>query len=274
MITYLVYISFNGLVKQALASFGRENYWPESGNIERISNARRLCSGLIRLGSLQINDRRYSLENFLGAGLRMAVKSKKTINRRLPPAERREQIIQAARRVFIRMGLNGARTRDIADEIGVTEATLYIYFKTKHELFQVAIVEPLQALIKLPKMKGSVFANALSDDEKRAICRAAIKDIVVSMTDVYPLLITAQFSDQESGIAIYNSDIYPILQEISKATSVGFKLRDKKYAEFVAISTFGLCFSLVMHHHYTKTDLNIEKAADRITGLLLDGIAA
>ncbi|RNL66795.1 TetR/AcrR family transcriptional regulator [Zhongshania marina] len=200
-------------------------------------------------------------------------KSLKSITRRLPPAERKEQIVAAARRVFIRMGLNGARTRDIADEIGVTEATLYIYFKTKQELFQAAIVEPLQALIKLPSMKGVDFARAPSAQEKRKVCRAAVREIVTSMADVYPLLITAQFSDHESGTAVYNSDIYPILKEIGEAVNVGFSLADRRYAEFVAISTFGLSFSLVMHHHFTEAPLDIDEVTDKIAGLLLDGVS-
>ena len=197
----------------------------------------------------------------------------KSIARRLPPAERREQIIHAARRVFIRMGLNCARTRDIADEVGVTEATLYIYFKTKQELFYIAIIEPLQALIKLPTMKGVDFARAPSSKEKREVCLAAVREIVTSMAEVYPLLITAQFSDQESGVAIYISDIYPIIREIGNAAKVGFELADKNYAEFVAISTFGLSFSLVMHHHYTKTPIDIEDVSDKISRLLLDGVS-
>ncbi|NKI16038.1 TetR/AcrR family transcriptional regulator [Spongiibacter sp. KMU-166] len=203
----------------------------------------------------------------------MVTKKTKNITRRLPPAERKQQIVEAARRVFIRMGLNGARTKDIAEEASVTEPTLYIYFNTKQDLFDAAIVEPLQKLIKLPKMKGVDYAEAPSAKEKREICRTAIKEIVTSMADVYPLLITAQFSDQESGTAIYNHNIYPILKEIGKAASVGFDIPDSDYAEFVALSTFGLSFSIVMHHHYMNLPLDIDKASDRITGLLLDGVA-
>jgi len=45
------------------------------------------------------------------------------------------QILEAARKVFIRKGLEGARMQEIADEAGINKALLHYYFRSKEKLF-------------------------------------------------------------------------------------------------------------------------------------------
>lgn len=54
--------------------------------------------------------------------------------RRQQAEERREQILDAALRVFSQKGYAGASIRDIAREVGVTEGLLYHYFESKEKL--------------------------------------------------------------------------------------------------------------------------------------------
>ena len=44
-------------------------------------------------------------------------------------------ILEAARRIFLRKGMDGARMQDIADEAGINKALLHYYFKSKQMLF-------------------------------------------------------------------------------------------------------------------------------------------
>lgn len=55
---------------------------------------------------------------------------------RLKKAERRELIIERATDVFMKHGLSGARTREIARSCGINEALLYKHFKSKEQLFR------------------------------------------------------------------------------------------------------------------------------------------
>jgi AcrR family transcriptional regulator len=48
----------------------------------------------------------------------------KRVRKRMASEQRREQILLAARTVFVKKGLDGARTRDIAAEAGINEAML------------------------------------------------------------------------------------------------------------------------------------------------------
>lgn len=63
---------------------------------------------------------------------------------RMSAAGRRKKIVSAAYEVFIEQGYSGARTKEIADRAGVTEAFLYRHFVSKDEMYQTAIVEPFR----------------------------------------------------------------------------------------------------------------------------------
>jgi AcrR family transcriptional regulator len=54
--------------------------------------------------------------------------------------ERKDQILNAAERVFTRKGIDLARMDDIAEETGLSKGTLYLYFKSKGDLI-IAILE-------------------------------------------------------------------------------------------------------------------------------------
>lgn len=69
--------------------------------------------------------------------------------RRLPPEERRRQIVEEAVRFFAEVGLDG-KTRELARRLGVTQSLLFNYFATKDELME-AVYE-------------RVYIDRLSDD--------------------------------------------------------------------------------------------------------------
>ena len=53
---------------------------------------------------------------------------------------KRRQIIEGARQVFLAQGFDAASMNDIARKAGVSKGTLYVYFKSKEDLFE-AIAE-------------------------------------------------------------------------------------------------------------------------------------
>lgn len=69
--------------------------------------------------------------------------------RRLPPNERRQQIVDGAVAFFAEVGLEG-NTRDLAKRLGVTQSLLFNYFATKDDLIE-AVYE-------------QVYLNRLSPD--------------------------------------------------------------------------------------------------------------
>jgi AcrR family transcriptional regulator len=57
---------------------------------------------------------------------------------------KRRQIIDGACRVFLAQGFDAASMGSIAREAGVSKGTLYVYFKSKEELFEAIVEEQCQ----------------------------------------------------------------------------------------------------------------------------------
>lgn len=64
-----------------------------------------------------------------------------------------EKILNAARNVFKKKGMTGARMQEIADEAGINKALLHYYFRSKEKLFEKVLHETLEeALSSLAKI--------------------------------------------------------------------------------------------------------------------------
>lgn len=72
-------------------------------------------------------------------------------------------ILEAARKIFIRKGMEGARMQEIADEAGINKALLHYYFRSKEKLFE-AIFE--DAILKIVPGIMEMFRSDLPLFEK------------------------------------------------------------------------------------------------------------
>lgn len=64
---------------------------------------------------------------------------------------KKEQIVEAARKLFTKYGYKKVSMDEIAKEAGVTKKTVYAYFKDKDELFKYFIFEEVDVMKKLVK---------------------------------------------------------------------------------------------------------------------------
>jgi AcrR family transcriptional regulator len=62
-------------------------------------------------------------------------------------SEVRSLLLEAARNLFAAKGYPGAATRDIAQAAGVSEALLFRHFGTKAQLFERAVIDPINEFI-------------------------------------------------------------------------------------------------------------------------------
>ena len=74
-----------------------------------------------------------------------------------------EQILDAAKQVFIRKGFDGARMQEIADLAGINKAMLHYYFRSKDQLFYKIFDETFQKI--MPQIRA-LLMNELSFEEK------------------------------------------------------------------------------------------------------------
>jgi AcrR family transcriptional regulator len=112
---------------------------------------------------------------------------------RLPPDERRAQVLEAARRVFVRDGFTEASTAAVAREAGVTRPLVHHYFGSRRELFLAVIAELAE---RLP----AAIRTDLQDlplEEVVAVNAASILDAVERDRDAWVALLSAAGADPD-----------------------------------------------------------------------------
>lgn len=74
-----------------------------------------------------------------------------------------EKIYEAARRIFILKGMEGARMQEIADEAGLNKALLHYYFRSKENLFKAVFKDIFTKFFN--KVRDTLFSE-ISAKEK------------------------------------------------------------------------------------------------------------
>jgi len=59
-------------------------------------------------------------------------------------SESESKILDAAKNVFLRKGMDGARMQEIADEAGINKSLLHYYFRSKEKLFEAVFQSVIQ----------------------------------------------------------------------------------------------------------------------------------
>ena len=126
-------------------------------------------------------------------------------------ARRRQQIMVAAKRVFAQRGFNRATMEDIAQEAELSPGTLYLYFKSKDELYASLSLRLLQFLqIRLEHVDNDVEQDP----------EAKLKALMTAMHDVYefdPLVIINMFHLQSSeNLMNLSPDLLDQIKDLSR----------------------------------------------------------
>jgi AcrR family transcriptional regulator len=90
--------------------------------------------------------------------------------RRLPRAERREQILDAATRAFARTGFTATGLDEVAAEAGVTHVILYRHFASKTDLYRAVLDRACG------RLAGTVGTEHYDDSSIAMLLRAAAAD--------------------------------------------------------------------------------------------------
>jgi AcrR family transcriptional regulator len=77
--------------------------------------------------------------------------------------ETKNSFLEAAKRVFQKWGLNKSTMEDIAHEAGKGKSTLYYYFKSKDEIFELLVKNELNLIIN----KGKDYIGQLSSSKEK-----------------------------------------------------------------------------------------------------------
>lgn len=105
-----------------------------------------------------------------------------SIARRQQAEERRENILDAAQRVFCTKGFAGASIRDIAREAGITEGLIYHYFESKDQL-QEAVWRERSWRAQLERILSNADGKTLEQ-----VLREMVRDFLGTLRENGPMV--------------------------------------------------------------------------------------
>lgn len=169
--------------------------------------------------------------------------------------ERRDQLIQAATKLFSQKGFHGTTTKEIAAAAEVTEALIFRYFPTKENLYKTVIEEYVE-VSRHPEWHQEIREKIAAKDDEGLFRK--IIDIVIQVyrrdSVMQRLLVYAALEGyhQEADKACHFPK--PLLQEIlayiEQRQEQGFLLGDDASVAFRAV--FGIARSYAVSKYVYK----------------------
>ena len=169
---------------------------------------------------------------------------------------RRAQILAGAREIFLKRGLAGARTKDIAQAAGVPEGLLYRHFDSKEGLFVAAIIEPLQSLLN--DLTRSIDRLIPEEPSSRAVQIELVhEEIFERMLEIVPLLGTALFADRDLGRDFYRTWVMPLLEDV-------YRTVENKMASLTDVQVSARSITMALLGAYTWATVDAMHNSDGI----------
>lgn len=192
-------------------------------------------------------------------------------------AERRAQIIEAAARVFAQKGFHQATTKEIAQEAGIAEGTIYLYFASKEDLLVAVLTQPTVSLF----LEIAGDAERLGDDDAAILGQAlrAAFDMGQQYADYLRLFLSAiQSVGDDVRQQVYlrlEEQIGPAFQGYVQQRIAAGAFRDLD-ARVVTEALVGMCLIFIITQELLQArqvrPLDFEAVVPVLVDLFLHGI--
>jgi AcrR family transcriptional regulator len=177
----------------------------------------------------------------------------------------KEQILNAAAKLFIEKGFGGASMQEIAEALGVTRTAVYYYFKNKDEILT-ALVE--EVTLRAKRLSSRVSAET-SDDPKEGL-RALVRQhtmLILSHHNEFRVIDRTEQQLPERAYRANEDAKRAVLNNFTHAIEAGvsagvFRVVDAKITAFTLI---GMCSWPAFWYKPEGT-----KSADEIAGTIAE----
>lgn len=192
------------------------------------------------------------------------------VRRRLPGGERRAQLLEVARALFTARGRDSVSMDAIAEAAGINIALLYRHFRSAGDVYEAAILEPLDELLDAAVLQDR--AGWPADPRQRLI--AVHIAVLELLCDAGPLLGLALFSDGETGARFYQDRIAPLIDDwiepmVREVLDAGSLSQDPRE---IAVEVFGIDLTCVMSPEGAPYGLDVQRVARRLVDLQWPGL--
>lgn len=189
------------------------------------------------------------------------------------PRRRAAEIVDAAAFVFSERGYHGASTQDIADVLGIRQASLYYYFPSKEAALEAVCMRGVEGFVE------QAAATAAGDEPAPEKLRALILGHLAPMRDrqAYVRVFLRDRHHLRDGsrrrVGRLSRRYERIVQSVFEAGVRAGELRANLDCRLATLALLGMCNAAV-NWHGIEPGATIERIAAEFGSLLVDGTLA
>jgi AcrR family transcriptional regulator len=188
------------------------------------------------------------------------------------PRRRADEIIEAAAEVFAALGYHGASTKDVADRLGMRQASLYYYFPSKEAALEQVCLRGVGDFLERAQEVAS--RNGSATEKLADIIRRHLKPGEERPAFVRCFIRERRFLPKESRrrIGRLARRYERLLQDVIEAGIVAGELRHDLDPRLAALAVLGMCNASV--DWYGKEGVSMAQVAENFARITVDGMAA
>lgn len=183
---------------------------------------------------------------------------------------RAPQIIDAAARVFAERGFHGATTQDIANVLGIRQASLYYYFSSKEAALELVCLkgvegffEAAKAIAARPESARKRLISLISSHLSPLVDRADFVKVFLKERQHLP-------SESRRRIGRWSRGLERIFEEVIKEGVAKGEFRADVDIRLAALAILGMCNAASSWHR--KENVDVADIADQFARLVIDGM--
>lgn len=189
------------------------------------------------------------------------------------PRKRTDEVIEAAARVFGERGYHGATTQDIADQLGIRQATLYYYFPSKDVALELVCKRGVEGFIESAEAVAVTSDSPLEKIAKMIRCH--IQAIEDKRTYVQVFLNERQHlpDDARKKIGRLSRRYELVIQQVFESGVEAGMFRRELNCRFATLGLLGLC-NAAADWYGRESGATVSAIAKSFADLILDGVRA
>jgi AcrR family transcriptional regulator len=189
---------------------------------------------------------------------------------RRSPRRRSPEIIEAAARVFAERGFHGATTQDIADVLGIRQASLYYYFASKEEALELVCLQGVGGYFEVAKATAAGPGSAA--DKLARLIRSHLAPLTDRSDFVRVFLNERQHLPTESRrrIGKWSRGLERVYEDVLKEGVRRGEFRSDLDTRLAVLAILGMANTVASW--YRSEEAAIDRVSAEFVRLIADGV--
>ena len=183
---------------------------------------------------------------------------------------RAPQIIEATARVFAERGFHGATTQDIADVLGIKQASLYYYFSSKEAALELVCLRGVEGFFDAAK---AIAARPESARERLALLINSHLSPLVDRADFVKVFLNERQhlpTESRRRIGRWSRGLERIFEEVIKEGIAKGDFRAALDPRMATLAILGMCNAVSSWQR--KENADVAQISAEFARLVIDGI--